>query len=91
MMLILATMSCGSNKTNNETAGKNTAKPNPQFEKPIIKYAGITMASKYDTSCGMPLSAGLEDTVQYKNKVYGFCSKECKAAFVKKLITKHKR
>ena len=62
-----------------------------QFVKPVNKFAGITMASKKDTSCGMPLSAGLEDTVQLNNKVYGFCSKECKEAFVKTLQTQHKR
>ena len=34
-----------------------------------------------DPACGMPLHAGLEDTTVYKGKLYGFCSKECKAAF----------
>ena len=36
-----------------------------------------------DPSCGMPLKAGLEDTTTYKGKLYGFCSKECKDAFLK--------
>ena len=35
-----------------------------------------------DPSCGMPLKAGLEDTTTYKGKLYGFCSKECKDAFL---------
>ncbi len=38
---------------------------------------------KKDPSCGMPLTAGLEDTTTYKGKLYGFCSKECKEAFLK--------
>jgi YHS domain-containing protein len=38
---------------------------------------------KKDPACGMPLTAGLEDTLQYKGKLYGFCSRECKAAFIK--------
>lgn len=36
-----------------------------------------------DPTCGMPLKAGLEDTAHYKGKLYGFCSKECKAEFLK--------
>ena len=36
-----------------------------------------------DPACGMPLTAGLEDTTHYKGKLYGFCSKECKEAFLK--------
>jgi YHS domain-containing protein len=38
---------------------------------------------KKDPSCGMPLTAGVEDTLHYKGKLYGFCSKECKDAFLK--------
>lgn len=36
-----------------------------------------------DPSCGMPVSAGINDTAHYKDHVLGFCSKECKAEFVK--------
>ena len=43
----------------------------------------LTYAIQKDPSCGMPLKAGLEDTTSYKGKLYGFCSKECKDAFVK--------
>lgn len=43
----------------------------------------LQLASKIDLSCEMPLSAGLEDTLNYKGKIYGFCSKECKDEFLK--------
>jgi YHS domain-containing protein len=36
-----------------------------------------------DPSCGMPLTAGVEDTLHYAGKVYGFCSDECRDEFKK--------
>jgi YHS domain-containing protein len=48
------------------------------------KFPGIAFAAKKDLSCGMPLTAGVEDTAHYKGKIYGFCSKECKDDFLKK-------
>jgi YHS domain-containing protein len=36
-----------------------------------------------DPSCGMPLTAGIEDTLHYNGKVYGFCSDECRDEFKK--------
>jgi YHS domain-containing protein len=37
-----------------------------------------------DPACGMPLTAGISDTISYAGKKYGFCSKECKEQFIKK-------
>ena len=39
--------------------------------------------NKKDPNCGMPVTAGIKDTVHYNGKVYGFCSDECKQAFLK--------
>ena len=39
--------------------------------------------NKKDPTCGMPVTAGVSDTAHYKNKVVGFCSRECKAEFLK--------
>ena len=39
--------------------------------------------NKKDPNCGMPVTAGIEDTVHYNGKVYGFCSDECKMHFLK--------
>jgi len=36
-----------------------------------------------DPVCGMPVTAGISDTVHYNNDVLGFCSAECKAEFQK--------
>ena len=42
------------------------------------------LVSKYkrDPVCYMPISAGISDTILYKNEVVGFCSPECKNLFV---------
>ena len=75
--------------SNNNTAEKKTERiigAVPEAETVHrSRFANIQFASKYDTSCGMPLSAGLEDTLHYKNKIYGFCSKECKDEFMAKI------
>ncbi len=90
LLMVVAAFGCHSNTTP-ASAGRDTIQASRQFEKPANKFAGIQMASKKDTSCGMPLSAGLEDTVQLAGNVYGFCSKECKNNFVAKLKEEHKR
>ncbi len=50
------------------------------------KSGNFTVAmvdNKKDPSCGMPVTAGIGDTVHYRDKVIGFCSKECKDDFMK--------
>ena len=46
-------------------------------------YDQALVDNKKDPSCGMPVSAGISDTLHFKNKVLGFCSTECKDSFVK--------
>lgn len=46
-------------------------------------YKDFVFDAKKDLVCGMPTSAGISDTLHYSDKVYGFCSKECKDEFVK--------
>lgn len=43
----------------------------------------LLVDNKKDPSCGMPVTAGINDTAHYKEKLLGFCSKECKDAFLK--------
>jgi YHS domain-containing protein len=47
------------------------------------KFTVAMVDNKMDPSCGMPLTAGIGDTVHFKGKVYGFCSDECKQIFLK--------
>jgi YHS domain-containing protein len=46
-------------------------------------YDQVLVDNKKDPSCGMPVSAGVSDTLHFKNKVLGFCSTECKESFMK--------
>lgn len=46
-------------------------------------YDQAMVDNKKDPSCGMPVTAGVSDTLHFKNKVLGFCSTECKESFVK--------
>lgn len=52
----------------------------PIHDKTLEKLA---LASNEDVVCGMPIKAGLSDTAMVNGKIYGFCSKECKEAYVK--------
>jgi YHS domain-containing protein len=66
-------------------------KPNPETTSVAInksdsgqkKFTVSMVDNKKDPSCGMPLTAGIEDTLHYDGKVYGFCSDECKQIFLK--------
>jgi len=76
-----------SEKNRSHTQAKDTSAVVSKKE----KFADIQFASKKDTICGMPLSAGIEDTLILDGKVYGFCAPGCKADFVTQLIKQHKR
>ncbi len=69
---------------NNQKSNENTiVKTNTVADQDSIKFTSAMVDNKRDPSCGMPVVAGIEDTVHYKNKVLGFCSKECKDEFLK--------
>lgn len=65
-----------------DSAQKNTMHHSPSNTN-TQKFQHLQFASNKDLVCGMPLSAGIEDTAVVNGKIYGFCSKECKDEFVK--------
>ena len=77
--LLLA--ACSSNPQKENTVDK--AKDSVTTEATAKKFENVKFASTKDLNCGMPLSAGIEDTAHYKGDIYGFCSKECKDDFLK--------
>ena len=90
--LFVSISACNSGKTegqnrNADETKKTVADSNMQIP-PSKPYEGIIFASKRDTICGMPLSAGVEDTLHVNGKIYGFCAKECKEEFIKQLTAK---
>jgi YHS domain-containing protein len=65
-------------------------KPNVEMKKDTVTttkttdFKSITIDYKKDPVCGMPITAGIEDTLLYKGKIIAFCSKECKTSFIDK-------
>jgi YHS domain-containing protein len=91
-ILITIQFSCGAGNQAKERENESATSPAPVAGKAEeMPFANIQFASKYDTSCGMPLAAGIEDTLHLNDKIYGFCSKECKEEFANKLKAEKKR
>lgn len=61
-------------------AMENSAKPDSAKK---IAITEADLADKKDPVCGMPAFKYMEDTALYNNKIYAFCSKDCKDEFVK--------
>lgn len=92
IILITIQFSCRSSDQTKEKGNEITVVPASDTGKAEEdSFANIHFASKYDTSCGMPLAAGVEDTLHLNDKIYGFCSKECKDEFAGKLKAEKKR
>ena len=84
----LVLTSCGGGAEKNTTAdsSKTADMPMHQHSEADSKkeaYVNVKFDLTKDPTCNMPISAGVEDTAHYKEKVYGFCSKECKEEFLK--------
>lgn len=86
MVFLLA---CNS-KQENETHTHHMSNEKEMAEK-SKKFEGVEFASKRDTICNMPISAGIVDTLVLDSKVYGFCSDECKEEFSNTLKEQNKR
>lgn len=72
--------SCESKPSANATPDKDTAMHAPTA---ASAYTPEMLSNQKDPACGMPVSAGVSDTAHFNNYVLGFCSSECKAAFMK--------
>lgn len=71
-VLVIACLSC--NKSSKNKMEQEAAAAGNNF-------SGVQFESNTDRVCLMSLSAGIADTAHYNNKIYGFCSKDCKTQF----------
>jgi YHS domain-containing protein len=78
LCIVLLAFSC-----NEKPKVETTTVQIPKSDSVRKKFTTDMVDNKKDPSCGMPMSAGIEDTVHYNGKVYGVCSEECKQAFLK--------
>ncbi len=79
-IIILA--ACGGTQTEaNKTV--DTAMSVQQDSTATPAFTAEMVDNKKDPTCGMPVTAGINDTAHYENKVIGFCSSECKNEFLK--------
>ncbi|HVX28572.1 MAG TPA: hypothetical protein VHB70_19640 [Parafilimonas sp.] len=81
VMLALGETACNSSNTKEQTKFISA----PVDTTPKQDFSDVVFATQKDTTCGMPLRYGIGDTLHFNGKVYGFCSKGCKDAFVEKL------
>ena len=74
--------SCNNQKAPEQPATDTTAQA-ATMESSTPSFPVSMVNNKKDPTCGMPVTAGISDTVHYKDKVIGFCSTECKDEFKK--------
>jgi len=74
-------LACSNDKHN--AAVENKPAPSEPSMENNSHFKPEMVVNTKDFACGMPVSAGISDTCHYEDKVYGFCSSECKAEFQK--------
>ena len=90
-LLIMLLTACNNTSENGSTgefvhqahSGSNAASGHTTHSNPDLSH--LQLATDTDTTCGMPLSAGVSDTLVLKGKVYGFCTPACKKQFAELL------
>ena len=79
-LLVLGLAACHTQENAAPVAPSTAATPAQDTAK---TYPVSMLDNTKDPYCGMPASAGMEDTIHLNGKVIGFCSKECKEGFLK--------
>jgi len=84
--LLAGLISCSdASEKQKETEPAATKADSSMELKPANRFESVIFASQKDTICGMPLTAGVEDTMHVDGKIYGFCAPECKEEFSKQI------
>lgn len=86
LLLIASTLlfaACGNAPTKEAATNTDSTENMAADTSATVSFDASQVDNKKDPTCGMPTSAGISDTAHYKNKVIGFCAKECKEEFLK--------
>ena len=90
ILCLVAGLACKNGSTDAQKNNEARLKADSAMQaakKTEINIAGLSIELK-DPTCGMPISAGIVDTATVHQKLYGFCSKECKDDFLKATAAK---
>lgn len=86
-LLLVVGCNQSKNEATKETVTDSPAQKNMQaMQHDSVKKINIAesdLADKKDPVCGMPAFRYMQDTAVFSNRIYGFCSKECKDEFLK--------
>lgn len=74
---------CNSQNTSKDESNKESTMEMVTDTTSIASFDVALVDNKKDPTCGMPTTAGISDTAHYDKHVFGFCSSECKAEFLK--------
>jgi YHS domain-containing protein len=85
--LFIGMSSCAETSKKEPVSEKTNTMVDSAVAKVDEAFKNVAFDSKRDLICGMPITAGITDTAHFNNKVYGFCSKECKDEFMKNPAT----
>jgi len=89
-IIIFLMAACGNNgDSHSQDSPKKSDITNMDSKAEKKDFSHVQFAMDKDSICGMPLSAGVSDTAMVDGKVYGFCSPECKEAFLAEANHKH--
>jgi YHS domain-containing protein len=83
LILVVMAAACNNDKSKENGSEKKDTVLSAAPKADPVKFTIAMVDNAKDPSCGMPVAAGIEDTLHYNNKALGFCSKECKEDFVK--------
>ena len=81
--VVLLFVACNTASNKEESKQPANTDTTMSVKQETVKYTITMVDNKKDPSCGMPVQGGIDDTIHYNNKVIGFCSKDCKDAFMK--------
>ncbi len=79
VITITALTNCSQPQASNAETAPVPAHSHAEPQKPALE---VVLDEKKDPVCGMPVAHLVKDTTLYAQKIYGFCSDECRKMFI---------